>query len=70
MLFSSSSSAHNPVSNQGISGASGKIMLSALNVPSQELTSSGQGDVNGNNISDSYRYTDDSKWIYTKLNVY
>ena len=70
MLFSSSSSAHNPVSNQGISGASSKIMLSALNVPSQELTLSGQGDVNGNSISDSYQYTDDSKWIYTKLNVY
>lgn len=63
-MLSSSSSAHNPVSNQGISGDRGKIMLSALNVPSQELPLSGQGDVNENSLSNSDRYIDDSKWMF------
>ena len=45
-------------------------MLSALNVPSQGLPLSGQGDVHEKSFSNSHRYIDDSKWICIELNVY
>ena len=66
VLFSSLSPAPT-VSNEGMSGTRGKVMLNALNVPSQKLTSCDQSDDNEKSLTNSHQCVAGSKWIYIVL---
>ena len=67
VLFSSLSPAPT-VSNEGMSNARGKVMLNALNVPSQKLTLCDQSD-DEKSLTNSHQYVAGSKWIYILLNI-